>query len=778
MYNWIGKSVARKEDYPLLTGKGKFVADLKADHMLHACFLRSPYAHAHIRSIDTGKAVQMAGVYGVWTSEDLKELGEIEPLAMLPLSLREKVSLKRREWTQPALAKGKVRFVGEPVAVLLAESRHIAEDAAELIEVNYEVLESVTSSEQALRSDTRLFEDWPDNVQAQFEVETGNYREFFEIASVVVERTYEMKRSTGVPMECRGVFSELDPHTGQLLVTSSTQVPHFVRDNLVAAFGCPVEQIRVVAPDVGGGFGIKGNVYPEELVIPFLTWKLKVPIKWVEDRMEHMKTGSHARDQIHRIRAAFSKDGMLLAVDDEYHVDSGAYNLWETCVSYNSAAHLLGPYRCLSYHNKGYAVLTNKSPSAPYRGAGRPEAVFAMERLLDEAAELLSMDRMEIRRRNLIHASEMPYIAGIYYRDGKPVVYDSGDFASSFERLLEAVDYKQFKEDQLALRRNNRYIGLGLACFVEGTGIGPFEGAVVGIEPDGVIRVATGAATQGQSHYTVFAQICAEAMELDLDRIQIREGDTQLIAKGIGTFASRSAVVAGSAIFEASKQFKEKLLAYTAKCFDMSREDLVYDEGTIRHTVDDAVRWSLPDLARYAFENGDAADLEVEHYFYPETVTYANGVHAAIVEVDIHTGQVNVQKYYVVHDCGVEINPQVVKGQLFGGLLQGLGGALFEELAYEHDGRLGSGTLKEYLLPNVYHMPEVEIIHAENRSIRNELGIKGTGEGGAICPPAAVANAVANALEPFGVQIREVPVMPERIKRLINESKTPEYRYI
>lgn len=773
MYNWIGKNIKRKEDYSLLMGKGKFIADLKVDNMLHACFLRSTYAHAKICSIDPSKALELPGVFGVWMSEDMEGLGEIQPLAMLPESIHNKVSLRRKEWSQPPLAKGKVRFVGEPIAVVLAENHHIAEDAVQLIEVKYEPLEAITSSEQAMRSRVRLFETWEDNVQAQFEIETGDWQQEFANANenIVVRRTYRMRRSTGVPMECRGVLAEVCPVSGQLNVWSSTQVPHFVRNNLVAALGCPADRIRVIAPDVGGGFGIKGNVYPEELVIPYLALKLNIPVKWVEDRVEHMKAASHARDQVHHLRACFSKDGTLLAIDDEYYVDCGAYNLWETCVSYNSALHLLGPYRCKAYHNRGFAVLTNKSPSAPYRGAGRPEAVFAMERLLDEAAKLLSMDRMEIRKKNMITTSEMPYDLGIFYRDGQPAVYDSGDFPSSLNQILEELDYPKFIERQLALRKKNIYIGLGLACFVEGTGIGPFEGAVAGLDEDGTVCIYTGAASQGQSHKTTFAQIASEVFDIDTVLIRIEQGDTNMIEKGIGTFASRSAVVAGNAIYEACKQLKEKMFDIAAQWLGMSRNDLYYECGIFYDPRGNGKRMSLPELAQYVYSKGAAADLKATYYFYPETVTYANGVHAAIVEVDINTGKVEVQKYYVIHDCGIEINPQVVEGQLYGGIMQGFGGALLEELAYDHQGQLISGTFKDYLLPNVYTLPEIELMKVEHHSTRNRLGIKGTGEGGTICPPAAVANAVADALEPFGVQFHEIPVNPERVKSLLRENK-------
>lgn len=763
--DWIGRSVNRKEDERLLKGRAQFVGDLKRDHLLHAAFLRSPHAHARIRWIDTTVASRLPGVIGVWTAKETAGLGHIEPLAMLPECMWKQVNLKRKDWFQPPLAEGVVRFQGEPVAVVVAESRHVAEDAVQLIQVEFDVMASVTTIEGSMSdSSVRLYPGWSDNIQAEFWFEKGDWNDACRQADVLIEKTYRIARCTGVPMECRGVMAEYEHETNRLVVYSSTQVPHFVKENLVHALNLSPEQVRVVAPAVGGGFGVKGNVYPEELVISYLAYRLRQPVKWVEDRVEHMQAASHGRDQVHHITAAFRSDGTLLGISDQYYVDCGAYNLWETCVVYNTSAHLLGPYRCPAYRSHGACVVTNKAPSAPYRGAGRPEAVFAMERMLDEAAIVLGIDRMELRRRNLIQPEEMPYEAGILYRDGKPVVYDSGNFVLGFNTALASCQYEDFLRMQKDLREKGEYIGFGIACYVEGTGIGPFEGATARLSENGIIEVSTGAASQGQSHETAFAQICAQVFDIPLEQVDIREGDTALIDQGVGTFASRSAVVAGSAIYEACLQLKDRLTAMASKYLQVPCSEMTYRSGAFFSTLSPDLACSLADLARITRELREPA--EVTYYFYPDTVTYAGGVHAAIVKVNPETGAVNILKYIVVHDAGVEINPKVVEGQLYGGLMQGLGGALFEQAVYDSQGRMAACTFKDYLLPNIYHLPPVQVVTLPAPSGRNRLGVKGTGEGGAICPPAVIANAVSDAFGCSDAQAREVPLTPQRVHDL------------
>ncbi|AJY77413.1 hypothetical protein VN24_01230 [Paenibacillus beijingensis] len=764
--SWIGKSVKRTEDKKLLTGKGQFVADMKREGMLHACFLRSTEAHALIAGIDTAKARGLPGVVGVWTAEELEGLGYVEPMGVLPAGMHEISRLKRREWSQPPLAGEKTRFAGEPIAVVLAENRYIAEDAVELIEVSYVPLQPVVTMRAALESSgPKLFDEWPDNIQAEFVIEKGDWKRAFLEADVVVEGSYSVGRITGIPMECRGIMAEIDEDDGRLTVWSATQIPYDLRGNLAKALGCASEEIRVAAPDVGGGFGIKDNVYPEELVVPYLAKKLRRPVKWIEDRTEHLLTASHARDQQHRIRAAFRKDGTLLGIEDEFYVDCGAYNLWETCVAYNTASSMSGPYRCPALFYRAYDILTNKTPAAPYRGAGRPEAVFVLERLLDESAKKLGIDRMELRRKNMIQGDEFPYDAGILYRDQTRMVYDSGNFSENFDKLMDQVDYAEFLREQQRLREEGKYIGLGVANFVEGTGVGPYEKAVVSVLPDGTVRAATGAASQGQGHKTTFAQVCAQALELDLDQIDIIEGDTGIVPDGIGTFASRSAVVAGNAIYAAGIGLKARIIELAAERLLIDPKEAAYERGTVYSVRNPDHKIRLKELADAC---GD--DLTVSNSFHPGTTTYASGAHAVLAEVEPATGKVTIKRYWAVHDTGKQINPKVVTGQIIGAMIQGIGSALMEEIQYGEEGRLKTPTLKEYLVPSIFSLPPIELHKVEYPSTRNTLGLKGTGEAGIICAAAAVAGAVADALEPFRAEIREIPMTPARVREAVKNA--------
>lgn len=766
MSSWIGKSVNRTEDERLLKGKAQFVADMKREGMLHACFLRSIHAHAEIVGIDAVRARELPGVAGVWTAEELAGLGDVEPLGVLPEGMHEIARLRRKAWSQPPLARKKVRYVGEPVAVVLAENRHIAEDALHLIEVVYNPLTPIVSIQQSLESKgAKIFDEWSDNIQAEFLIEKGDCRQAFREAHVTVEHTYFVGRITGIPMECRGVLAEMDTESGQLIVWSATQIPYDVRSNLAKALGCRCEDIRVAAPDVGGGFGIKDNVYPEELVVAYLTKTLQKPVKWIEDRSEHLMTSSHARDQQHHIKAAFLKDGTLLAVEDEFYVDCGAYNLWETCVAYNTASSMIGPYRCPAFSFRAIDLLTNKTPAAPYRGAGRPEAVFAFERLLDESADALGMDRMEIRRKNMIGGDEFPYDLDILYRDQTKMVYDSGNFSENFEKTLQLAEYSEFLLKQRRLRDEGRYIGLGVASFVEGTGVGPYEKAVASVKKDGNIWVATGAASQGQSHKTTFAQICAQALNLGMEQIEIVQGDTGILPDGIGTFASRSAVVAGNAIYAAGVSLREKIIEQAAKCLQIDPMDAGYDRGTVFSVRDPNKKITLRELVLKCED-----ELKVSETFRPEMTTYVSGTHAAMAEVEPDTGKITIERYWAVHDTGQQINPKVVTGQLVGAMVQGIGSALMEEIQYDSDGQPVTATLKEYLLPNIFSLPAIELRKVEYPSPRNVLGLKGTGEAGIICTAAAIANAVADALKPFRAEIREIPLTPERVRKAVKNS--------
>jgi carbon-monoxide dehydrogenase large subunit len=555
----------------------------------------------------------------------------------------------------------------------------------------------------------------------------------------------------------------------------ATQFPHFVQSALVEVLGWPANRMRVVAPDVGGGFGVKASIYPEEILIPLVAVQLGKPVKWTEDRREHLMAAVHSREQVHYIEIAAGRDGRIVAVRDRLLVDQGAYNPWGIVQPYNTVAHMLGLLRIPNFAVEAQMVLTNKTPHAPYRGAGRPEAVFVMDRAVDRLAQALGLDPAEMRRRNFIRADAMPYDTGQLYRDGQPMIYDTGDFPDMLEKALRAIDYNAFRAEQEALHTQGIYRGIGISSYIEGTGVGPYEGATVYVDASGSVVVATGACSQGQGHETTFAQLAADAIGVPVERVTVINADTAAIPIGVGTFASRSAVVAGSAVNEAATRVRQKLTQAAGALLEAAPDDIEIEEGQafVRGTPQSAValaRVVQSALPTFASPGAVEADFTATMYRQVPTVTYASAVHVALVEVDIDTGRVTLLRYVVAHDCGRLINPMVVDGQICGGVAQGIGGGLFEELVYDASGQLLSGSFMDYLLPTCVEVPPISMIHLEYPSPRNPLGIKGVGEGGAIAPPAAIANAVEDALHPFDVCVRETPLSPERVRRLVGLS--------
>ncbi|GIX47524.1 MAG: dehydrogenase [Candidatus Tectimicrobiota bacterium] len=610
----------------------------------------------------------------------------------------------------------------------------------------------------------------------RFTHRVGNAEAALARAEVVVRERFRVQRYTGTPIECRGLVAE--PHGGgeRLTLWDATQFPHFVQSALAEVLGWPAHRIRVVAPDVGGGFGVKASLYPEEILVPLAALLLRRPVKWIEDRREHFMASIHSREQIHDVEIGATRDGRLLAFRDRLLVDQGAYNPWGIVQPYNSVAHMLGPYRIPHFTAEACMVLTNKTPHAPYRGAGRPEAVFVMDRALDRLAQALGLDPAELRRRNLVRPEEMPYDTGQLYRDGEPLVYDSGDFPQALERALEAIGYADFRTEQEALRARGIYRGVGISAYIEGTGIGPYEGATVYVDATGGVLVVTGACSQGQGHETTLAQIAADAIGVPLERVTVVSADTAGLPMGIGTFASRSAVVAGNAVHEAATRVRQKLVRAAAALLEAAPDDIDIDEGNafVRGAPQSAVplaqvvRAALP---TYASPGPVEADFEATVYRHVPTVTYASAFHVALVEVDVDTGVVTLLRYVVAHDCGRVINPMIVEGQICGGVAQGIGGGLYEELRYDEGGQLLTASFMDYLLPGATEVPPLQLIHLEFPSPRNPLGIKGVGEGGAISPPAAIANAVEDALRPFGVCVRQTPLSPERVRHLIEQAQ-------
>ena len=771
---YFGASVKRREDPRFLRGEGRFVDDVKLAGMLHAAFLRSPHAHARIVAIRTDSAVAMPGVIRVFTPDDLRRWLKPLPLfGVAPPGLAAAIRFDVRQAAQYALCRGSARHVGEIVAMVVADTRARAEDAAERIEVDWEPLPAVVDLDAAVEpSASLLHPEWGTNVAIAFTHGIGDVDAAFASADVSISETFHIQRYVGMPLETRGVVAAWDRRDGTLTTWNSTQVSHFVQQGLTVALDLPPHKIRVIAPDLGGGFGTKASGYPEDALIPIAAMVLNRPLKWIEDRREHMMGSAHARHQVHEISLAARRDGTILGLRDRIRLDLGAYNVWGIVLPYNTVAHLIGPHRIRNMRVDVQAIVTNKTPNAPYRGAGRPETVFAMDRAVDRLARALAMDPAEIRRRNYIRADELPYDFGMPYRDGNPLVYDSGDFPAALEAALDAVGYAELRREQERLRATGVYRGIGISGYVEGTAIGPFEGVTVKIDLAGRAVVATGAVNSGQGHETSFAQVAADALGIPIEWVTVVGGDTAAVPFGVGTFASRSAVTAGSSIVDACGQVKGKLVAAAAALLEASVADVDIEDGQafVRGapgsavTLARVVQASIPTFARPGVAS---PDFEASAYHHVPTVTYASAVHVAHVQVDVGTGHVTLLKYLVAHDCGKVINPVIVEGQVHGGVAQGVGGALYEEMVYDEQGQLLTGSLMDYLVPTAMELPPIDTVHLEYPSPRNPLGIKGLGEGGAISPPAAIANAVEDALQPFGVKVTETPLSPSRVLALI-----------
>jgi carbon-monoxide dehydrogenase large subunit len=767
---WVGRSVRRVEDDRLLRGGGRFVADLSRPGQLHAHFVRSPLARARIADIDASKAIELPGVAGVYTHEHVPA-GPMPPFLWdsPPAKLVGALQPELRPCHPPLLPADEARFAGQAVAVLLAEDRYLAEDAAELVEVDYQPLEAVTDARAALdRLAPVLHDGWDSNVAVRFEVRKGDAAAALDRADLVVRERFEVQRQAGLPLETRGALAEWDG--ARLTLWSSTQNAHPLRRAMSRVAGLDPEKVRVVAPDVGGGFGVKGVLYPEDLLVGLLALRTGRPVKWIEDRAEHLRSAIHAREQVHQVELGMTGDGRIVALRDQIVVDCGAFNPLGLVIPYNTIAHLMGPYRVPHLEAVATGVITNKTPTAPYRGAGRPEAVFAVERALELAARALDADPLEVRLRNLVRPDEMPFTAGIPYRDGEPLVLDGGDYPRALRRAAELVDYAGVRAAGVEAGRWR--IGVGLACYVEGTGIGPFEGAAVAVGLDGRVTVQTGACSQGQGHATVLAQVCADHLGVAPEDVTVVGGDTAGIDRGWGTVASRSAVVAGSAVAAAAAAVRERVLEIAGDLLEAAPDDLRVEGARVVTAGAPERGLGLGEVARAAAAGGSA--LAATEYFEPPTVTWANGAHAAVVDVDRDTGEVRVLRYGVVHDCGRVINPVIVDGQVRGGVAQGIGGALYEELTYDEEGQLTSGTLADYLVPTAGEVPRIDLEHMETPSPLNPLGLRGVGEGGAIPGPAVIANAVEHALRgggstPGGLDpvIRRTPLSPAHVRSLI-----------
>jgi carbon-monoxide dehydrogenase large subunit len=771
---YFGERIKRNEDPRLLTGQGLYVDDVDLPNMLHVAFVRSPYAHAKINNIDVSQALQHEGVVAIYTANDLGDYWKPGPLLVSPPPVE---NIIFNEKTQVPLAKDKVKFAGEPIVMVLAESRYIAEDALADIQVDYEPLEAVVDLEKALQPDSTLIhEEIGSNVAANVVQRKGDYEAVKDNAALIVKRRFLYEHGCAAAIENRGIVAEWDKRAGRLTVWDTTQAPVVIRNGLAGMLGLSERQVRVIAPFIGGGFGPKIMMfYQEEVLVPWAAMKLNRPVKWIEDRVENFVATTHERGQIHDAEIAFDKEGHILGVHDVFLHDTGAYAPYGLTVPLNSSCTLLGPYDIKNYYSEFTAVFTNKTIVTPYRGAGRQHGVFVIERALDIAAKELKIDRAEIRRRNFIPPDKFPYNNEIIYQDFAPLVYDSGNYEPLLDQALETMDYHKFvNEIQPKLRAEGKHVGIGVVAYVEGTGIGPYEGAKVQVMSSGRVSVVTGVGTQGQGHFTSFAQIVAEQLGVDVNKIDVVTGDTDQFYWGAGTFASRGAVVAGNAINEAAKVVRKKILKLASEHFNAPEEELELADGMVK--VQDLPRMSisLGELAgmanpmRGAVKPGTEPGLEATNYFGPERGATASGIHAMIVEVNPETLQIHIQKYLVVHDCGKIINPLILDGQIHGGVAQGIGNAFYERLAYDENGQLLNGTFMDYHLPTSLDVPRIDTGHGVTLSPLNPMGVKGAGEAGAIPVGPLFAQALEDALHDVNFEILEIPLNSNRLWELVS----------
>jgi CO/xanthine dehydrogenase Mo-binding subunit len=747
--------------------------------MLHAAFLRSDYAHANLKSIDISEALKRPGVVAVYTAETMgDDWAPGPPLVSPPPTVEDVVFYSR---TQVPLVKDKVRHVGEAIAVVIAKSRYIAEDAVEDIFVDLEPLDAVVDLEKALEPDCVLIhDDLESNLAAQLVQNKGDYQAARAEADLVLKRRYVVERGAAAAMENRGIVAHWDTKSQHLTVWDTTQAPIPIRNGLAARYGLSERKVRVIAPFIGGAFGPKMMMfYPEELVIPWVSIKLGVPIKWIEDRRENFIATTQERVQIHEAEIALSKEGRILGISDEFLHDTGAYDPYGFTIPLNTQSHLLGPYDIANFTSEIKVVFTNKVLSTPVRGAGRPQGVYIVERLVDLAAKELDLDPVEIRKLNLIPPDAFPYEQKYIDQAFAPLIFDSGNYLPAVEKAAEMIGYEQFiKEEGPRLRAEGHHVGIGIVPFPETTGVGPYEGARVTVEASGKVSVATGVGTQGQGHFTVFAQIVADQVGLDVRDVQLVTGDTSEFHWGTGTFASRGSVVAANAINAAALGVRKKILEHASKHFNTPEEELELENGQVHVADIPHMSISLGELAelanplRGAVEPGTEPGLEATAYFGPKYGATAFGVHAMIVEVDVETMMVEIKRYVVVEDCGTILNPLLLEGQIHGGISMGIGNSYYEQLVYDENGQLLNASLADYLIPSATEVPRIEIGHQVTPSPLNPLGSKGVGEAGAIPVPAVFAQALENALVDYDLEICETPLSPNRLFELLKEKES------
>jgi carbon-monoxide dehydrogenase large subunit len=762
----FGARVARIEDPALVTGRARFTADIRLPGMLHGAFVRSPHPHARIRAIDTAKALAMPGVHAVLTARDMPGRLATDPIPM-PVPNPAITALR----TQRALATDEVCYAGEAVALVVAEDRYVAEDAADAVAVAYEPLAAASDCRRAAGEGAmRTHSDLASNVAAFVSMNYGDEDAAFAGATHVFEEAIFQHRGAAMPLEGRAVLARHDAAADLLTVWSATQTPHICQRTIADLLERELPTVRVIAPFVGGGFGTKAPFYAEEVVVPVAAVKLGRPVRWIEDRHEHFLSATMERDQYWTVTIAVDRDGRILGLRGRMIHDNGAYLPWGIITPYIAATTFPGPYVVPAFRFETTVALTNRVPATVVRGAGRPQAVFAMERLMDRVARALGIDRAEVRRRNMIAPEQMPYSVGLVFRDGKPLVYASGDFPESQRRALALSGWDGFRVRQERARAEGRYIGIGIGNYVEGTGLGPFEGATVRILPSGRVTVATGATTQGQGTHTMMAQIVAGRLGCRIEDIAVTAGDTQAISQGMGAFASRQAINAGNAAMIAGDGVRAQVVALAARALGAAETDIDVEDGRAVARGGNRPVLTFGELARlaqgmpgFSLAPGQGPGLEHTAYFAPPQASYCNGTHVAEVEVDPETGAVKILRYVVAHDSGNVINPMIVDGQVQGGVAHGVGNALFEFMRYDADAQPLTTTFADYLMPMAKDVPDCVIEHVETPNPLNPLGVKGAGEGGTIPAPAAIISAIEDALSPFGVRFAEMPLTPDRI---------------
>jgi carbon-monoxide dehydrogenase large subunit/6-hydroxypseudooxynicotine dehydrogenase subunit gamma len=759
---WIGQSVARLEDPPLVTGRGRFAGDISFPHQLHMRVVRSNHAHGKIVSINADAARALPGIFAVWTSADIADVP--------PIDFREGRIEKLEPYRQPVLAVDRVRYVGEPVAAIFAYDPYVAEDAADLVSIEIEELPVVLSAAQ----EPGEFSPGRDTEATIVRQGYGDVDAVLRATETIVELELAIGRHTGVPLETRGAIGFYDAAHDMLELHGAAKVPHRVRELLVRMLGRSPSSVHVFESHVGGGFGIRGELYPEDVLVCVASMRLGRPVKWIEDRREHLVAANHSRQQLHRIRAAVAPDGKLLAIDDEFFHDQGAYiRTHATRVAMMTCGILPGPYRLPAYRAVGHFRLTNKTPAATYRAPGRYETTFVRERLIDAISTRLGIDPIEVRRRNAITSAEMPYERPLEAL-GEEVHHDSGDYIGLLDKVLTAADWDALQQDLARRRAAGEIVGAGVAMFVEKSGLGPTDGVKISIDASGEVELITGGASVGQGFETVMAQVCAEMLGIDYRCVRVIHGQTDKIAEGLGAHASRATVMTASATRVAALNVRAKALEVAAELMQASVAQLdIVDGQVVRKDLKSGPSISLGQIAASLAPtsrtlNGREPGLRAEGWFTTESQTYPYGSHAAVVRVDPATGGVTVERYVIGYDVGRAINPMLVKGQIAGGFTQGLGGALLEEFVYNERGDPLCVTLADYLLPTLRETPEIEIILTEDApSSLNPMGIKGAGESG-ITPVGAVIASAIDAATGIPGAITELPITPRRLKEIID----------